>query len=131
MAKSIANLEAIIARLEGDLAALVDRLNALEVKLDDGDTAGVKAGSDQDRRLSKSQLAERWGICARSISRAQLNPGFVEGELSTSGRWYFWLSKIQQYEQIALRGNLLGASPTKLKGYDPSRFLPRNQRPAT
>jgi hypothetical protein len=106
-----------LAVIEVALAAVVQRVGAIENAISDRSAdQPVDEDSSQDRRLSKKQLARRWNKSTRSIDRERRKPGFVVGEL-INGRWFWWLSKVQQYERQCFAAQLGG------KGRDSSRFL--------
>jgi hypothetical protein len=100
--------------LETALAGLTERISTLEKMLGGPPTdKPVVAGCDGDRRLSKQELARRWGKSPRTINRMRRRPDFpVADVINKQLTW--WLSAIQQYER---------ATQVSGKALDHSRYL--------
>jgi hypothetical protein len=100
--------------LETALAGLTERVSTLERILGGPPPdEPVVAGCDGDRRLSKQELARRWGKSPRTIDRMRRRPDFpVADVINKQLAW--WLSAIQQYER---------ATQVSGKALDHSRYL--------
>jgi hypothetical protein len=93
-----------IVLLETALAGVVERIAVIEQMLGGLPTdEPVVAGCDGDRRLSKKELAKRWGRSPRTIDRMRARPDFpVPDIVNKACGW--WLSTIQQYERATQTG---------------------------
>jgi hypothetical protein len=92
--------------IEAAIAGLTARISTLEKMLGDP-VADEPVIAGRDCRLSKKQLAQRWGESTRTIDRERKKKKekFPAGEL-INGRWFWWLSKIQQYERQSFEAQL-------------------------
>jgi hypothetical protein len=84
------------------LTDICDRLEALETVVL-GRAGGTRGGGD--RRLDKSQAAIRNGVTTRTIKR-WVDDGILPPPDIINGRWFWWLSKLQQHERQRLREGL-------------------------
>jgi hypothetical protein len=93
-----------IVLLETALAGLVERIAVIERMLGGPPTdKPVVAGCDGDRRLSKKELAQRWGRSPRTIDRMRARPDFPVPDI-VNQQCGWWLSTIQQYELTSQTG---------------------------
>jgi hypothetical protein len=105
-----------ISVLETALAGLVGRISMLEKILGDPSAhEPVEAGPDGDRRLTKKQLAARWGRSQRTIDRERKRkrkpdtPAFPAPDI-VNGQCMWWLSSIREYERATQVG---GTAPDR------------------
>jgi hypothetical protein len=116
--------------IRATLTRLAARLDAVENLI--GHNGGppledeIAEGSSQDRKLSKRELARRWGRSTRSIDRMRQRPDFVAGEL-VNGRWFFWLSAVQRYERDRYEAQLGSKAPDR-SGYLRAASAPPKRR---
>jgi hypothetical protein len=56
---------------------------------------------EEDRRLSTSETAKVYGVCARTIKRWCADPkmGFPRPEISAGGRAFHWLSQLRAFDR--------------------------------
>jgi len=54
--------------------------------------------------LSKKEIAQRYGVSSRSIERWSEAGVFPRGVQHPSGRWFWKLAAIEQYERDLVRG---------------------------
>jgi hypothetical protein len=105
--------------LETALAGLVERIAVIEKILGGPSTdEPVVAGCDGDRRLSKQQLARRWGRSPRTVDRMRKRPEFPVADV-INGQLVWWLSAVQKYERAT--------QASGGKEIDRSSYLPRNK----
>jgi hypothetical protein len=82
------------------LDQLTKRLDAIENMI--GHNRGPPLDDEQeDRRLSKRQLAERWNVSTRKVDRGrEEDPEFPPAERDREGGpVFFWMSDIVRYEK--------------------------------
>jgi len=92
--------ETHLASIETALADIVERLDRVERIIAQNGGPLLDDGED-DRRMSKPELARRWDVSTRSVDRArEKDPEFPRGEQDyASGPVYFWLRAIVRYER--------------------------------
>ena len=103
--------------IETALAGLIQRVGAIESLLGPPIDEAVDAGCDGDRRLSKKQLAQRWGRSPRTIDRMRRVADFPAPDI-INGQLTWWLSIVQVYERATQAG---GTAP------DRSKYLARSK----
>jgi len=109
--------------IETALAGLIQRVSVLERRRHGApfDEELIDPQSIGDQRLSKKALAKRWNQSTRTLDRERKKPGFPAGELF-NGRWFWWLSKIQEHERQSFEAQLGSTAP------DRSRYLRAAER---
>ena len=98
-----------------DVAAIMERLAALEVRVGIGHNAGPPledppadlVSETRDIRLPAAAVAKRYGVVVRTVDRWLTNPdlGFPKPEVLNHRR-YFWLSKLRNWDRTRLDASL-------------------------
>lgn len=66
-------------------------------------TTGPSRPAD-DVLVSQRKLAERWGVCVKTVERRERDPAFkLPPPIVMNGRKYRWLSEIEAYERGLVR----------------------------
>jgi len=64
----------------------------------------VKPRPADDVLVSQRKLAERWGVCVKTVERRERDPSFkLPQAVLINGRKYRWLSEIEAYERGLVR----------------------------
>src|SRR5262245_17509776 len=95
-----------------------DKIKDIELRLTQLEFAFAEysRGGEGDRRLSDGDLAERYGLCARTVKRRR-QKGLIPPVDEVEGdRPFTWLSTIQQHERQQAAASSKPGKPRKAAG---------------